>query len=116
MIKLRQSKLILGVALAAGGFALAGGVALLQNAAHAQKAMVEVPIFEVDPFWPKPLPNEGLLGMTIGAAVDAHVAGDLLQLRRGVRPFEVPENRRNSLKLPARFFERHDGIRKLRFR
>jgi DNA-binding beta-propeller fold protein YncE len=71
MIKLRQSKLILGVALAAGALALAGGVALLQNAAHAQKALVEVPIFEVDPFWPKPLPNEGLLGMTIGAAVDA---------------------------------------------
>jgi DNA-binding beta-propeller fold protein YncE len=71
MIKLRQSKLILGAGLAAGALALAGGVALLQTAAHAQKAMVEVPIFEVDPFWPKPLPNEGLLGMTIGAAVDA---------------------------------------------
>src|SRR5712672_4600089 len=47
------------------------GGAMLQNAATAQSAMVEVPIFEVDPLWPKPLPDEGLLGMTIGISVDA---------------------------------------------
>ena len=29
------------------------------------------PMFEVDPFWPKPLPNHWLLGSTIGAAVDS---------------------------------------------
>ena len=29
------------------------------------------PLFEVDPFWPKPLPNNWLLGSTIGVAVDA---------------------------------------------
>ncbi len=29
------------------------------------------PLFEVDPFWPKPLPNHWLLGSTIGAAVDS---------------------------------------------
>ncbi len=33
---------------------------------------VMVPKFEVDPFWPKPLPNHWILGMTIGVAVDAH--------------------------------------------
>jgi hypothetical protein len=32
---------------------------------------VMVPKFEVDPFWPKPLPNHWVLGMTIGVAVDA---------------------------------------------
>ena len=32
---------------------------------------VEAPRFEVDPAWPKPLPNGWLLGMTIGVAVDA---------------------------------------------
>ena len=32
---------------------------------------MEAPIFEVDPLWPKPLPNEWLLGMTIGVSVDA---------------------------------------------
>ncbi|MFM1897729.1 MAG: hypothetical protein RLZZ385_2803 [Pseudomonadota bacterium] len=30
-----------------------------------------VPHFEVDPFWPQPLPNKWLLGRTIGVAVDA---------------------------------------------
>ena len=29
------------------------------------------PLFEVDPLWPKPLPNHWLLGSTIGAAVDS---------------------------------------------
>ena len=29
------------------------------------------PVFEVDPFWPKPLPNRWILGSTIGLAVDA---------------------------------------------
>jgi len=29
------------------------------------------PIFEVDPFWPKPLPNHWLLGSTIGLGVDS---------------------------------------------
>lgn len=32
---------------------------------------VEVPLFEVDPFWPKPLPNHWLLGNSIGVAVDS---------------------------------------------
>jgi hypothetical protein len=30
----------------------------------------EAPSFEVDPFWPKPLPNHWVLGSTIGVAVD----------------------------------------------
>jgi DNA-binding beta-propeller fold protein YncE len=32
--------------------------------------MVQAPVFEVDPLWPKPLPNQWLLGMTIGVHVD----------------------------------------------
>jgi len=39
------------------------------NSAHAQGK--EAPVFEVDPFWPKPLPNHWVLGMTIGLAVDS---------------------------------------------
>jgi len=35
-------------------------------------ADVMVPRFEVDPYWPKPLPNHWILGMTIGVAVDAN--------------------------------------------
>jgi len=38
--------------------------------ATAQQGTVEAPRFEVDPFWPKPLPNNWILGQTIGAWVD----------------------------------------------
>src|ERR1700732_345390 len=72
MIKLVQhQKFLCGAALAAGVIGLGAGVSMVQNAATAQDTMVEAPIFEVDPLWPKPLPNEGLLGNTIGASVDA---------------------------------------------
>lgn len=41
----------------------------LQSAAPAQ-GTVTAPRFEVDPLWPKPLPNGWLMGMTIGVGVD----------------------------------------------
>lgn len=40
-----------------------------RNVVHA--ATVMAPRFEVDPFWPKPLPNHWVLGQTIGVAVDS---------------------------------------------
>ncbi len=43
----------------------------LERSASAQGDMVEAPMFEVDPLWPKPLPNGWLMGMTIGVGVDA---------------------------------------------
>ena len=60
-----------GTALIAGIIGVGIGVTVLQQAATAQQDMVDVPMFEVDPLWPKPIPGEALLGMTIGAAVDA---------------------------------------------
>ena len=40
--------------------------------ASAQRASgVQAPTFEVDPLWPRPLPNHWVLGQTIGVAVDA---------------------------------------------
>ncbi len=51
--------------------ALACGRNALQEAADRQAAEgVQAPIFEVDPFWPKPLPNHWLLGSAIGVWVD----------------------------------------------
>src|SRR5437762_12575358 len=39
---------------------------------HAQnRAPVQAPAFEVDPYWPKPLPNHWVTGSTIGVSVDA---------------------------------------------
>ena len=50
---------------------LLGAAQLLsQRSADAQDSTVEAPRFEVDPLWPKPLPNHWLLGMTIGIWVD----------------------------------------------
>ena len=43
---------------------------MLQDAAEAQGDTVRAPFFEVDPFWPKPLPNHWILGSAIGAWVD----------------------------------------------
>jgi hypothetical protein len=40
----------------------------LQSSAEAQSVMA--PAFEVDPFWPKPMPNNWLLGNAIGVWVD----------------------------------------------
>ena len=37
-------------------------------------AAVMAPRFEVDPFWPKPLPHDWLLGSVIGISVDPVVA------------------------------------------
>ena len=37
----------------------------------AQDAVKQAPIFEVDPFWPRPLPNHWVTGSTIGLSIDA---------------------------------------------
>src|SRR5579862_2616226 len=40
-------------------------------ALDAQSDLVEAPKFEVDPAFPKPLPNHWVMGMTVGVATDA---------------------------------------------
>jgi DNA-binding beta-propeller fold protein YncE len=71
MIKrMRGWKLMSAGFVAAGIIGLAAAPAWLRGTAIAQQPMVEVPLFEVDPLWPKPIPNEGLLGMTIGVSID----------------------------------------------
>jgi len=67
---LRDRKFVLGTALAAVIGGLGVGQAVLQKRAEAQGSTVQAPIFEVDPLWPKPLPNNWLLGWTIGIWVD----------------------------------------------
>ena len=47
------------------------GSVVLQKRAAVEAAGPQAPMFEVDPFWPKPLPNHWLIGMTIGVSVDA---------------------------------------------
>jgi DNA-binding beta-propeller fold protein YncE len=64
----RRGNLIVGGALVALIVGVGVVQAALQGAADAQ---VQAPTFEVDPFWPKPLPNHWLLGSAIGVGVDS---------------------------------------------
>src|SRR6185436_4099782 len=68
----RSRKLLLGAGAAALLVTLAAGFPILKNIASAQsRSGVMAPRFEVDPLWPKPLPNHWVLGSTIGVWVDA---------------------------------------------
>src|SRR5262245_58889631 len=67
---IRHRRFALGAAFTAAIVGLAAGQAVLQRQADAQGASVQAPRFEVDPLWPKPLPNNWLLGWTIGIWVD----------------------------------------------
>src|SRR5262249_8752705 len=78
------------VAILAG---LAAGQAVLDTTATAQaQNQVQAPRFEVDPLWPKPLPNHWVLGQTIGvfADTDDHIwivhrsSGTLADQERGL--------------------------------
>ncbi|HUE64328.1 MAG TPA: hypothetical protein VMO78_08130 [Rhizomicrobium sp.] len=68
---MRSRKLLVGAGFAAALAALAVGTPVVRNIAAAQsRTGVMAPRFEVDPLWPKPLPNHWVLGSTIGVWVD----------------------------------------------
>jgi DNA-binding beta-propeller fold protein YncE len=69
-MKNSRRNLAIGAAFTVTLVALGCGQAVLQSRAEAPGRMVEAPRFEVDPMWPKPLPNHWLLGSTIGVWVD----------------------------------------------
>jgi DNA-binding beta-propeller fold protein YncE len=60
---------MIGTGFAALLAALVAGDFALESTAVAQNGLM-APRFEVDPLWPKPLPNHWVLGMTIGVFVD----------------------------------------------
>ena len=47
-----------------------GQVAVERSVAAQAEGLTWGPMFEVDPLWPKPLPNHWVVGATIGVAVD----------------------------------------------
>jgi len=59
---------VAGILMLAGILGI-GSVLVDRNAVHA--AGVMAPRFEVDPFWPKALPNHWVIGQTIGLSVDS---------------------------------------------
>jgi len=66
---MKRRNLILGGTLVTLIAALGFGQAVLQASVDAQA--VQAPMFEVDPMWPKPLPNHWILGSAIGVGVDS---------------------------------------------
>src|ERR1700680_2288029 len=68
-----KRNLYVGVTFAVVLIALAIGSALIQKrvVVHAAGG-TQAPRFEVDPMWPKPLPNHWLLGQTIDVSVDSN--------------------------------------------
>ncbi len=64
----RNRSLMVGAGLVTLILALGVGQAVLEGT---QSQAVQAPGFEVDPFWPKPLPNHWILGSTIGVGIDS---------------------------------------------
>lgn len=80
-----RRNLILGGSLA-GTFVVLG-IAQARLDAIASIQTVRAPIFEVDPYWPKPLPNHWVYGTVIGVTVDA--ADNVYIVHRGVTGAEA---------------------------
>ena len=66
-----KPNLYIGVTFLALFIALEIGSAVFEKRAAVDAAGVQAPMFEVDPLWPKPMPNHWILGMTIGVSIDA---------------------------------------------
>src|SRR5436190_8088346 len=66
-----KRNLLIGVSFLVLLAALVSGQKALENRSVAEAAGVQAPMFEVDPLWPKPLPNHWVLGNTIGVSADA---------------------------------------------
>src|SRR5579871_6921316 len=61
----------IGVTFSAVVAGLGVGSAVLQKRATVEASGVQAPRFEVDPMWPKPLPNHWVIGNAIGVSVDS---------------------------------------------
>jgi DNA-binding beta-propeller fold protein YncE len=84
-----QRYLYLGAAIFALIAALGVGSAVLNRKAVVQAAGVQAPRFEVDPMWPKPLPNHWILGQTIGVSVDGNDHIWIIHRAGSLEPGEV---------------------------
>ena len=52
----------------------------------ASQGEVEAPAFEVDPFWPKPLPNHWVMGSAVGVAVDSRDHVFIIHRQQSLNP------------------------------
>jgi DNA-binding beta-propeller fold protein YncE len=83
------------VYVAAGFVVVLAGLGIAASALDRHAAVeaaangVQAPRFEVDPLWPKPLPNKWILGQTIGVAVDAQDHVWIIHRAGSLEPGEV---------------------------
>lgn len=69
---MQKRKITIGVGLLAGAIGLACASEALDQVAMGQVGEDGMaPVFEVDPFWPKPLPDHWVLGSVVGVGVDS---------------------------------------------
>jgi hypothetical protein len=72
---IRSRNILLGTVFAAAIAGLGGGQNVFSSGSAQAQGMGEgdvmVPKFEVDPLWPKPLPNGWVIGQTIGLSTDS---------------------------------------------
>src|SRR5205809_1725631 len=80
---MQSRNLILAGTLVTAIAALGIRQAVLQGAT---RQAVQAPRFEVDPMWPKPLPNHWILGSTIGVGVDSK--DHVFIIHRGIATME----------------------------
>lgn len=67
MVRVLKSRKVVWAVVAVAVVGLGIGQAMIERTAAQAK---QAPKFEVDPFWPKPMPNNWVMGMTIGLTVD----------------------------------------------
>ncbi len=67
MARVLKSRKVVWSALCVAVIGLGVGQAMIERTVAQAK---QAPIFEVDPFWPRPMPNNWVMGMTIGVTVD----------------------------------------------
>src|SRR5580698_129075 len=68
--------------------ALGIGSVVFEKKAAVEAAGVQAPRFEVDPLWPKPLPNHWILGNVIGVATDAQDHIWIIHRQASLEPME----------------------------
>ncbi len=83
-----KKNILIGVALLVALVVLGVGQFALERAMAAQSG-AEAPRFEVDPFWPKPLPNHWVMGSTIGITIDSRDHVFVIHRQGSLRPNEI---------------------------
>src|SRR3954471_17702851 len=82
-------RIVIGTLFVTAIAALGAASLVLDRRAAVEAAGVQAPRFEVDPLWPKPLPNKWILGQTIGVSVDAQDHVWIIHRAGSLEPGEV---------------------------